>query len=108
MLFRSVSQSRYGPGKRFVEIAGGFPEESIFEDTIFCHRLLAFGFPTRLPAKATTSALRFEKNGMWRQIYLNQLCKIKFHLGLSLDDIEKTYEMNLDLNRSHKKDHKSE
>ncbi len=93
--------------KRFVEIAGGFPEESIFEDTMFCRRLLAFGFPSRLPAIAMTSALRFEKNGIWRQIYLNQLCKIKFYLGLSLDDIEKTYEMNLDLNRSHRKDHKS-
>lgn len=94
--------------KRFVELAGGFPEECIFEDTIFCQRLLSFGLPTRLAAKATTSALRFKKNGMWRQIYLNQLCKIRFYLGLSLDHIESLYEINLHLNRSHRKNSKNQ
>lgn len=80
--------------------AGGFPHDAIFEDTQLCLRLIAFDRPTRLPEKAITSALRFKKNGLAKQIFLNQIAKLKFYLNYDNSHINQGYERGLDLNGS--------
>ena len=79
---------------------GGFPTESIFEDTIFCQKLLKISTPKRLSAKTITSSIRFLRNGIWNQSLLNQLSKLKFHLGIHSDSIDEIYEEGMVLNRS--------
>ena len=51
------------------------PDIDIFEDTELSKLPLGFGRPVRLAAKARTSAIRFRRNGIWRQAVLNQLMK---------------------------------
>lgn len=77
---------------------GGFPSEAIFEDTILCRKLMRLSRPTRLSSVAITSAIRFEKNGIYKQSLLNQMTKIKFFFGVSVNDINKTYESGIELN----------
>jgi len=79
---------------------GGFPHAAIFEDTLLCQRLLSAGRPLRLPQSTVTSALRFKKNGLVRQIFLNQLAKFKFYLRIDNAKINHTYERGLELNGS--------
>lgn len=87
--------------KNILDEIKGFPEEAIFEDTIFCQRLLSIYPPTRLSSKTLTSSLRFQHNGISRQIFLNQVSKIKFHLGFKIDSIDEIYEQGISLNRSY-------
>ena len=75
------------------------PDIDIFEDTELSKLLLGFGRPVRLSAKARTSAIRFRRNGMWRQAFLNQLMKIAYHLQLSPDRMNRLYEKGLHLNK---------
>lgn len=78
--------------------ASGFPHAAIFEDTLFCKKLLAFGKPIRLKDTTVTSAIRFKKNGLTKQILKNQLAKFKYYFGLNSDQINHHYESGLDLN----------
>ena len=75
------------------------PDIDIFEDTELSKLLLGFGRPVRLAAKAQTSAIRFKRNGLWRQAFLNQLLKIAYHLHLSPDRLNRLYEKGLHLNK---------
>jgi len=75
------------------------PDIDIFEDTELSKLLLGFGRPVRLAAKAQTSAIRFEHNGLWRQAFLNQLLKIAYQLHLSPDRLNRLYERGLNLNK---------
>jgi len=75
------------------------PDIDIFEDTELSKLLLGFGRPVRLAAKARTSAIRFKRNGLWRQAFLNQLLKIAYHLHLSPDRLNRLYEKGLHLNK---------
>jgi hypothetical protein len=77
---------------------GGFPHAAIFEDTLLSKRLLRRGRPLRLQETTVTSALRFEKNGLARQIFLNQLAKLRFYLRMDPTEINQTYERGLGLN----------
>ena len=78
--------------------AQGFPHAAIFEDTIFCKNLLAFGKPIRLEVITVTSAVRFKRNGLVIQILKNQLAKFKYYFGLNIDEINSHYESGLELN----------
>ncbi len=78
--------------------AGGFPAVAIFEDTILCERLLRFGKPIRLPQTTVTSAVRFRKNGLTKQIMINQLAKLRYYLRQNNDSINRKYESGFDLN----------
>jgi glycosyltransferase involved in cell wall biosynthesis len=85
--------------KNILDEINGFPEEAIFEDTIFCQRLVSLHHPTRLSSKSLTSSLRFKHNGILKQVILNQISKIKFHLGYKLESIDEIYEKGISLNR---------
>lgn len=84
---------------------GKLPAVDIFEDTILSQRLRkSFGAPTILPYKATTSAIRFKTNGVFKQAFMNQILKLKFYLGADHMKMNKYYEKKLPLNSRYKND----
>jgi hypothetical protein len=84
---------------------GKLPSVDIFEDTILSQRLLkTFGKPKILPHKATTSAVRFETNGIYRQSLINQYLKIKFYLGADHRQMNRLYESKTGLNSEYDND----
>lgn len=78
---------------------GGVPNLEIFEDTVLSQRLAKISIPVRLPYKSTTSAIRFQKNGLWTQSLRNQVLKIRFMLGGSDTGMNQSYEKDINLNR---------
>ena len=76
------------------------PELEIFEDTALSLALLAHGKPLRLPQLAVTSAVRYGKNGVWRQATMNQVLKIGYKLGIDHQRMNALYERGLGLNNT--------
>lgn len=75
-----------------------FPNVDIFEDTIFTQELNKICAPHLLNYASTTSSIRFVKNGIYRQALLNQILKIGFLLKLDDRQMNKIYELGLNLN----------
>lgn len=73
-------------------------EVDIFEDTEICKILRRISKPELLPFSSTTSAVRFNSNGVFKQAYLNQKLKIQYYLGTSHGKMNKNYEDKLNLN----------
>lgn len=85
---------------------GGFKEEGfkipdvdIFEDTELSKLLRRHSRPVRLPAVARTSAIRFRRNGIYRQALLNQRMKLAYYLNFPHDKMNRQYEKGLNLNK---------
>jgi hypothetical protein len=74
------------------------PNVAIFEDTLLSYILRESGPPTILPFASITSAVRFVRNGVLKQLFLNQVLKIKFLLGGDNQKMNETYEKGLHLN----------
>lgn len=74
------------------------PDVEIFEDTILSQNFLKISKPHILIFKSITSAIRFEKNGFWKQALLNQGLKLGFHLRFPHELMNRLYEKNLGLN----------
>ncbi|WP_413291251.1 hypothetical protein [Bdellovibrio sp. HCB337] len=79
------------------------PPIPVFEDTLLCYNLRKHQRPMVAPYPSVTSAVRFEKNGIYRQALLNQLLKWGFYLGVPYDTMNKFYEKGLQLNSEYKK-----
>jgi hypothetical protein len=77
---------------------GGVPAFEVFEDTQLCLKLRERSRPRRLEAISTTSAIRFQKKGIWAQALQNQILKLKFFCGLSHIQMNKAYEKDQNLN----------
>lgn len=75
------------------------PEVDIFEDTELSKWLRQRGKPVRLRAVAKTSAIRFVRNGFWRQAGLNQMMKLAYYLNLPHERMNRRYERGLNLNK---------
>lgn len=88
--------------RRMYQKIGKMPEVDIFEDTELSLLLRAHSHPKILPFKSTTSAKRFEKNGIYFQAGMNQLLKIGYHLGINDKLMNKIYEKGLSLNSKYK------
>ena len=71
---------------------GWFPEVDIFEDTLFSYNLSKVAKWIILPYKVITSARRFTKRGIFKQVFINQYLKILFHLKKSDKSMNKLYE----------------
>jgi hypothetical protein len=84
--------------KELFERVGGFSLVKIFEDTILSQKLSVLSRPVRLSSRSTTSAIRFTKNGIWRQLILNQVLKFKFFVNTSDSKMNADYEKGLELN----------
>ncbi|MFT6070144.1 MAG: glycosyltransferase involved in cell wall biosynthesis [Bacteriovoracaceae bacterium] len=75
------------------------PNIDIFEDTALSSNLNALSENKRLlPFVSTTSSIRFKRNGLWKQAFLNQVLKVCWYLRLSPDFMNKIYEKGLELN----------
>ncbi len=76
------------------------PHVEIFEDTLLSYHLLKNSKPVILPYISQTSAIRFEKNGIWRQSLMNQVLKLGFFLKVPDVIMNRIYEKGLGLNNS--------
>lgn len=77
---------------------GPIPEVDIFEDTLLSYKLRKIYKPILLPFKSQTSAIRFNTNGIFKQVILNQILKIRFYLKANHRDMNKSYEKKTALN----------
>jgi hypothetical protein len=57
--------------RRFFTLTGGFPEVPLLEDVLWIRAAARMGKAIRSPRFATTSARRFERDGVVRQSLLN-------------------------------------
>jgi glycosyltransferase involved in cell wall biosynthesis len=94
--------------KSIIEKVGYIPEVDIFEDTEISLKLRKIARPTRLNFPATTLAIRFTKNGIWKQAILNQKLKWKFYYKTNHKEMNKDYEQGLELNSKYKIENKNE
>ena len=69
----------------------GFKNWPIMEDYEFCRRLRKKGKIEIVPCPATTSGRRWEKLGVLKNTFKNQLCIIAYHLGVSPKKIANFY-----------------
>ncbi|MFT6094956.1 MAG: hypothetical protein ACJA2Q_002863 [Pseudohongiellaceae bacterium] len=74
------------------------PNVEIFEDTELSKILSGHSSPVRLSEYSTTSAIRFEQNGIYRQAMMNQFLKIGYLLKISHKTMNRLYEKGLGLN----------
>lgn len=74
------------------------PPIEIFEDTVLSRYFKKHSRPKILPFTSETSAIRFEKNGVFNQLWLNQFMKICFYLGIDHKKMNKLYEKKIKLN----------
>ena len=84
--------------KELMEKVGPIPEVDIFEDTELSKMLKKVCEGYRLDYYALTSAIRFEKNGIFQHAINNQLLKFKYYLNTDHKKINKDYEQKVALN----------
>ena len=70
---------------------GGFPELPIMEDFVFVRSLLKHGKVTIVPAAVTTSARRWEQQGIFKTTIINQIMILGYYLGISPDRLKQWY-----------------
>jgi rSAM/selenodomain-associated transferase 2 len=64
------------------EAVGGFPAVALMEDIALSHVLRRQAAPACLRHKVTTSARRWQKNGIWRTIFLMWWLRLAYTLGV--------------------------
>lgn len=74
------------------------PDIEIFEDTVLSQYLKQHSAPRLLPYISETSAVRFETNGVFKQIMLNLFMKVCFHMNIDHKKMNRIYERNIKLN----------
>ncbi|MFT4671326.1 MAG: glycosyltransferase involved in cell wall biosynthesis [Pseudohongiellaceae bacterium] len=84
--------------QELAELASLMPDVEIFEDTELSKIFSGHSSPVRLPEYSTTSAIRFEQNGIYRQALMNQFLKIGYLLKISHKTMNRLYEKGLGLN----------
>jgi len=80
------------------------PEVDIFEDTYLSLKLKKISKTSAkiLNYHSVTSAVRFERNGIWLQAIMNQILKICYMLNVPHKMMNKIYEKGLALNSRYK------
>lgn len=71
---------------------GGFPDFPIMEDVAFCKRLRQLHRPYCSPAKVTTSARRWEHNGVLNTILKMWWYRLAFFFGMSPHRLKRGYD----------------
>lgn len=84
--------------KEILEHTGLIPEVDIFEDTELSKILNTYSDPIRLEPIAMTSAIRFKKNGIYKQAFMNQILKWKYYFKVNDKKMNQSYEKDLELN----------
>ena len=84
--------------KHILDEINHMPSYEIFEDTAFCNLLKKTYKPTRINFVSQTSAIRFEKNGIFFQSCMNLILKLCYSMGVSPKKMNELYEKGLNLN----------
>ncbi len=84
-------QGIFMPATVFHDI-GGFPNLPIMEDVASIRRLQRLGTIAIAPAAVITSARRWQKLGILKTTWINQLAIIAYFLGVSPDRIRRWYQ----------------
>ena len=71
--------------------AGGFPQLALMEDIAFCKRARQLARPACLRQSVLTSARRWEKNGIWRTIFLMWRLRLAYFLGADPERLAQQY-----------------
>ena len=92
-----VTQNFYGDHGIFVsrqnyERAGGIPQQALFEDIVFSHRLKKLGRLVMLPAQIVTSSRRFRKGGIIRTYLKMAMLHILYWFKVSPEKLAKIYQ----------------
>lgn len=74
------------------DAVGGFPDWPLFEDVELARRVRRRSRICKLPTAVTTSATRFETNGMLSQQFANGVLLARFLLGAPPQRLAATYE----------------
>ena len=72
--------------------AGGYPEIPLMEDVALAKRLKRFGAPLCLKHRITTSARRWERNGVLRTILLMWRLRLAYWLGADPEHLATRYQ----------------
>ena len=67
--------------KSLFTAAGGYPDIALMEDIALTQRLKRFGAPLCLRHRITTSARRWERNGVLRTVFLMWRLRLAYSLG---------------------------
>ena len=78
--------------KTVFEKIGGFPEWPLMEDVEMVRRLKKTGRVRLAPAAVITSARRWEKRGLWRQSWQNQVRLWRYYRGVPPEGLTSNYE----------------
>ncbi|MFM7295095.1 MAG: TIGR04283 family arsenosugar biosynthesis glycosyltransferase [Burkholderiales bacterium] len=70
---------------------GGFPPQPLMEDVEICKRLRKLTPPACLSARMSTSGRRWEKNGVWRTIFLMWKLRFQYWRGANPDELYGIY-----------------
>ncbi len=70
---------------------GGFPDIELMEDIAFCRALKRFGGVACLRSKVTSSARRWEMNGLWRTVSKMWILKLLYFAGVSPGTLKRFY-----------------
>jgi rSAM/selenodomain-associated transferase 2 len=74
----------------FFEI-GGYPDINLMEDIALCHSLKKISPPLCLNAKVTSSARRWEHNGISKTILLMWWLRLRYYLGAKPSELAQFY-----------------
>lgn len=89
--------------KNLLESVGLIDEVDIFEDTLICKKLKKLCRPKRLKYNSITSSIRFRKNGILKQVLINQKMKLLYFMNKNHKELNKEYD-NLNLNSDYERD----
>lgn len=93
--------------KELIEEIGLIPEVDIFEDTELSRKLLKICEGFRLDFYSLTSAIRFEKNGIYQQAFKNQILKWQYYFKVDHKKMNRSYEDKVALNAKYDDHHDS-
>lgn len=77
------------------------PSVDIFEDTELSLLLRRYGKPVRLGFQAQCSAVRFDRNGVVKQLFVNQMLKVCYFAKVPHETMNKIYEFSLQFNSTY-------
>lgn len=70
---------------------GGFPDQALMEDVELSVKLKKIAKPFCIGDPLTTSSRRWEKNGVWKTIFLMWRLRFLYSIGVSCDVLVKKY-----------------
>lgn len=70
---------------------GGFPNQPLMEDVEFSRRLRQLGPPLCLSERVTTAGRRWERDGVWRTIFLMWRLRWQYWRGVPAETLAKDY-----------------